>query len=284
MTIVDAQIHIWGPNTPARPWLSEAWKNHSAGAFDAPMVLAAMDAAGVDRAVLVPPSWEGGRNDLALAAAVAHPDRLSVFGRLQLQQPDDPRLLDKWQTQPGMLGLRYTFTTDDAIAALEDGAVDWLWQAAERADIPLMVLPLPHLVPRFGAIADRHPGLRLIIDHLGRLTTGRKDDAAFADLPELLALARRPNVAVKASALPTYSTQAYPFGGLHPYIRQVYDAFGPRRMFWGSDLTRLNCSYRECIELFTEALPWLTAEDQRLIMGEALCSWIGWAVPSTADT
>ena len=276
--IADAQIHIWGANSPARSWLSDAWKNHRTGVMDADMILAEMDKAGVHRAVLVPPSWEGERNDLALDAAAANPDRLAVMGRLA-PTPAGARKLDHWLDHRGMLGMRCTFTTKDAVAAFSDGAADWLWPEAERCGVPIMVLPLPHLVPAFADIADRYPGLRLIIDHLARETTGVKDDAAFADLFELLALASRPNVAVKASALPTYSTEAYPFARLHPYIRRVYDAFGPERMFWGSDLTRLNCGYRDCIALFTEALPWLSADDKRLIMGEALCKWIGWEMP-----
>ena len=103
-----------------------------------------------------------------------------------------------------------------------------------------------------------------------------KDDAAFAHLPELLAMARRPNVAVKASALPSYSSEPYPYRNIHAHIRRVFDAFGPRRMFWGTDLTRLPCSYRQAVTFFTEELPWLTGEDLDLVMGRGLCAWLGW--------
>src|SRR5947199_199227 len=118
-------------------------------------------------------------------------------------------------------------------------------------------------------------GLKLVIDHLA-IGTAKKDDAAFAELPELCRLARRPNVAVKASALPCYSTEPYPFRGLHKHIRQVYDAFGPRRMFWGTDWTRLTCPWRQAGTLFTEELPWLPGEDTEWIMGRAICEWLGW--------
>jgi L-fuconolactonase len=89
-------------------------------------------------------------------------------------------------------------------------------------------------------------------------------------------MARRPNVAVKASALPCYSSEPYPYRGLQPYVRGVYDAFGPRRMFWGTDRTRLPCSYGQAITFFTEELPWLSASDQELIMGRGVCDWLGW--------
>ena len=58
-------------------------------------------------------------------------------------------------------------------------------------------------------IAERHPRLKLHIDHLGRTGGGGAgaDDAAFADLPEMLALAKYPNVGVKMSGAPSYSSQ-----------------------------------------------------------------------------
>jgi len=56
----------------------------------------------------------------------------------------------------------------------------------------------------------------------------------------------------------------------------VHRAFGARRMFWGSDLSRLRGSYRECVTMWTEAMPWLTREDLEWIMGRGLCEWLGW--------
>jgi hypothetical protein len=74
MRIVDAQVHIWGANTPERPWPArlEAHRDVPIGKDE---LLREMDAAGADRVIIVPPSWEGDRNDLALQAAQAHPMR-----------------------------------------------------------------------------------------------------------------------------------------------------------------------------------------------------------------
>ena len=76
--------------------------------------------------------------------------------------------------------------------------------------------------------------------------------------------------------VPHYSGEAYPFPALHTYLRQVYDAFGPQRMFWGTDITKMPCSWRQCVTMFTEELPWLKGRDLELVMGEALCTWWGW--------
>ena len=59
-------------------------------------------------------------------------------------------------------------------------------------------------------------------------------------------------------------------------LKRVVDAFGPARVFWGSDLTRLPCTYRQCVTHFTEELDWLSGDELELVMGRALCDWIGW--------
>ncbi len=126
-----------------------------------------------------------------------------------------------------------------------------------------------------GKVAERHPGLKLVVDHLAAIG-GSKDGAAFANLPQLVALGKLPNVAVKASGAAGTSSEPYPFRSVHGYLKQIYDAFGPKRFFWGTDLTRMPCSYRQCVTMFTDELPFLSAADKDLVMGQALCDWIGW--------
>ena len=275
MVIIDSQVHVWGPNTPERRWPAGR-ENQSQRPIPlgADELLRAMDAAGVDRVVLVQPSWEGDRNDLALEAARRNPQRFAVMGRFPVEAPDEAGKLATWRQQPGMLGVRLTLHRSPWREWFEDGVEDWLWPSAERARLPVMVY-VPGLVKRLDGIAGRHPGLSLIVDHLA-LPMGTRDDAAFAALDEVLALARYPNVAVKVSALPCYTSEAYPFRGLHRHIRRVYDAFGPRRMLWGTDYSRLPCSYWEAILLFTEALDFLSAGDKEWIMGRAAAGWLGW--------
>lgn len=279
MLIVDSQVHIWAADRPDRPWppgrASQAQKPYP---VTKEMIIAGMDEAGVDRVILVPPSWEGDRNDVACDAAATHPERFAVMGRIGLEAAD-PAPLSTWRQQPGMLGIRLTFHTTEQRGWLTDGTADWLWAAAEREGLPVMVF-VPGSVPAVERIAAQHPGLRLVIDHLA-LWRGQ-DDEAFAGLDDVLRLAKLPNVAVKASALPCYSSEPYPFPALHQYIHKVYDAFGPRRMFWGTDWTRLPCSWSEAVALFTDELPWLSESDKEWIMGKAVCEWLGWDVSPRA--
>src|SRR3954470_23573357 len=94
MLIVDSQVHTWAPSTPARPYEMFGEPQRPVP-FTNDDLLKEMDQAGVDRAALGPPGGKGGgRNDLALAAARAHPDRFAVMVRIPL---------DTLATSPGAL-------------------------------------------------------------------------------------------------------------------------------------------------------------------------------------
>jgi L-fuconolactonase len=187
MLIVDSQVHIWPPDRPDRPLLHDGGENSP---YRYEQLLADMDRAGVDRAILVPPSIEGDRNDYALEAAQKHPGRFAVMGRFSLQSARDKNLLARWREQPGMLGVRLTFHRDADRPWLTDGTADWFWPEAERHAIPVMV-HAPERLAEIGTIAARHPSLTLIIDHMGfaRATIDAETKPAAA---RICALARYP--------------------------------------------------------------------------------------------
>ncbi len=278
MLIVDSQVHIWGADTPERPWPQPPRsKAQRPVPLTVDVLLQEMDAAGVDRVVIVPPSWEGDRNDLGLAAAKAHPKRFAVMGRIDPKSPSSRGTLATWRKQPGMLGLRFTFHTPILQPLLTEGHMDWIWAEAEKAGVPIYTL-VPHsMVHLIDKVAERHPGLKLTMDHMA-LSSSKKDEECFREFDKFLAIAKRPNVAAKASALPSYTTSAYPYKSLHGYLRQAFDAFGPQRLFWGTDLSRSPIPYRQQVTLFTEEIPWLGAQDKEWVMGRGVCEWLGWKI------
>ena len=234
-----------------------------------------MDEAGVDAALIHPPAgWDPDSNALAIEAARKYPDRFAIMGNFPLENPDNRKLIHGWRKQPGMMGLRWPLLLEEHQKWLYDGSLDWLWPAAEKEGLPLAMMGGLFL-PKFREIAERHPGLKMILDHCGLNRHGR-DAEAFVHLDELVALAQLPNVAVKATGAPHYSTEPYPFRNIHDGLHRIFDAYGPKRMFWGTDITRMPCSYRQCVTFFTEELPWLKGADLEDVMGRALCDWIGW--------
>jgi L-fuconolactonase len=308
MVIVDSQVHIWAADTPARPWPKNPPIEAHPGPLSAAALSTMMEGAGVHRAILIPPSWEGTRNELALAAAKGQPNRFAVMGRLAIEEPDaSVRLerfpfalahgyhsnsssdrmihrsgdstcadhaLSRWLDEPGMLGLRMNFRSEPYFSWLHTGTIDWLFPVMERHGIPLMIFATRSL-SLVARIAERHPGLRIAIDHMGMIV-GEKGEKAFAEEAELIALARHANVSVKATALPCAATDSFPYPSLHDHIRAVFEAFGPHRFFWGTDLTQLPCSYADAVNLFTQELPWLHDRDLEHVMGRGVCEWLGW--------
>jgi hypothetical protein len=103
---------------------------------------------------------------------------------------------------------------------LTDGAMDWLWSGSRACPNPDRA---EDIESSSGGWPDRRttPSLRLLIDRFGRLR-GTTDDAAHANQPALLALAKYPNVAVKNDRAPGNSSQPYLYRNIHKYIQQIY--------------------------------------------------------------
>jgi predicted TIM-barrel fold metal-dependent hydrolase len=198
MQIVDAQIHTWGVGLPSN--MSHRQITH----YTPAEAIKEMDEGGIQAAVIHPPGWDPNSTQMAFDAVKSYPGRFAIMGSLPLEDPSSRAKIATWRAQPGMLGLRYTFLHDPARQQLADGAFDWLFAEAEKAGVPIATLATDSL-GYLGKMAERHPGLKLTIDHLGGrggLTT-LKDDAAMTHIPELLKLAKLPNVAVKATGAPS---------------------------------------------------------------------------------
>lgn len=272
MEIVDAQVHLWKAHSADRPWPADRAAGAHGDSLSAEEMLALMSQAGVSSAIVVPPSWEGDRNDCALDAVKRFPSKFSIMGRLPIEYPASEETIASWKQQPGMLGMRFTFHSAQHKQWLRDGTADWLWPLAEKYQIPLMV-NVPGSVQIIDEIAQKYPQLKLTIDHLA-CEAGKKDEEAFYELSNLLRLARHTNISVKASAVARYTNENYPYPKTQIKLKRVFDVFGPNRFFWGSDISRLPCTYSQAITLFTEELEWLSSEDLELVMGRALCQWL----------
>src|SRR6516225_6230985 len=251
--IVDAQVHLWKAESPDWQWVP-GLKPQLPEPFTIERLVPMMDEAGVDRAVIVPPSWPGDRNDYALEAVKRHPTRFRVMGRIPLQDPKSADRLPTWKQQQGMLGVRVIFNNPRTIPWLTD-----------RTAV-------------FGQIAQKHPQLTLIIDHMG-VNMAMANDGKLEDaIAETVTLAKYPNVSIKLSASPGISREPYPFRDVTVYLKRVFDAYGPQRSYWGTDLTNsyAKASYRQRITQFTDELSFLSDSDKDWVMGRAILQRLKW--------
>jgi L-fuconolactonase len=266
MQIVDAQVHAWVSGTSTG--------HHRRSPMTRDVLVDEMTRAGVHRVLLVPPLWDPDGNAYSLSLAQAEPERFAVMGLLPAHLDNPADAIANWQAQPRMLGVRFLFNTPERLAPLLEGRYESVWPAAQERGL-VVALHVPGALGQAEAIARRFPDLKLIVDHLG-VPRGASGPAAFDHLPALLALARYPNVHLKAAGVGDYALDPWPFRSLEHPLRQIFDAFGAERIVWASDLTRLHHPYRQCVTHFSETLPWLSDADRAAVMGGNLCRLLNW--------
>jgi L-fuconolactonase len=274
--IVDSQVHAYEANTAKRPWASVPnWPDHVTG----DEMVAAMDKVGVDGAIFIS-SFSMYRYDASYAVEVAkaHPGRMAIVKPVD---PDDPNVADviaEWKKTPGAVGIRIMVPKENKRDENDPG-IDRILRAAVRYDLPVNMLAWGNLDVGT-ALVDRHPDTRFIIDHLGILQP-RQPPAPpepWADLPKVLALAKRPNAVIKVSGACTLSRQPYPFNDIWDPLARVFDAWGFERCLWGTDWTRAFAvvNYENAVTPFVQTSR-LSESERAMLMGGACIKAYRWS-------
>ncbi|MDT9592158.1 amidohydrolase family protein [Nocardioides zeae] len=276
--VVDAQVHVWKGSTPDRPWPADAIEPQRVVPLEVPELRRELDAAGVQAALLLGPTWEGGRNDYVLEHAAADPARWGALCRFPTSDPAEVERLAHWRDVVGMRGIRLSLNRGDVAGDLERATRSGFFTAAERYGVPLSIYA-PGRYDLYAELAQRHPALSITVDHVAVETVV---PSLVDAVRPLRALARFPGVAVKASALPCFVAEEHPFPSLAPAVYELVDAFGAQRVFFGSDLSRLPVPYARLVDAFVEHLPRLDAPERELVLGRALTTWLDWPEPVAA--
>ena len=280
MVTIDAQVHAYERDHPGRPWAAVLPGPPEVTGDD---MVAAMDAVGVDGALLVSP-FTMYRYDASYALEVhaAHPGR---FGVIKPVDPTDPAVAETiadWAATNGAVGIRLmlnrSVSTDPA-----DLGINRVLAAAARHALPVNLLCWGRL-EQAGRLAARHPDTRLVIDHLGLQQPFEPPVPAepFADLPKLLDLAAHDNIVVKITGACTLSHAPFPYHDLWDPLWRIFDAFGFDRCLWGTDWTRAVAllTYGQGVEAF-RVTDRLSDSDRAALMGETLQQVYHWS-PSRA--
>jgi predicted TIM-barrel fold metal-dependent hydrolase len=273
--IIDSQVHAYEANTQARPWHSVPnWPPHVTG----DEMVAAMDAVGVDGAILIS-AFSLYQYDASYAVAVqrAHPDR---FGIIKPVDPDDPaveEVITEWKRTPGTVAVRIMMPAEPG-RAMDRPGFDRVARAAARHGFPVNIHCWGNLETGTSVI-DRNPGTRFIIDHLGLMQPREKPapPLPWADLPKVLALAQRANAAIKVSGACTLSHEPYPFADIWDPLARVFDAWCFERCLWGTDWTRAFAvvNYEQAVTPF-RLTDRLSEGERAMLMGGACARVYGW--------
>ena len=275
MLITDSQVHIWKAEAPARTWPDDHITPEKPNGWTAEQMLAEMDAAGVNRAVIVPPVWCGDSlaNEHAFEACDRFPGRFAVMARFDQHAASARDRLRNYLTQPHVLGIRLSGWSMPELLP-PDSEYGWFWDACDQQGIPLMIL-IGARVAELEPIVERHPNLTIIIDHIAALLRQR-GPAAFDNLPDLLALAAHPNVHIKTTSVAAMSAEPYPYADLQAVIRKAYDAFGPRRILWGANYTLGDVPYTNALGHVRDGLDFIAEEDKGWVLGKNASVLLNW--------
>ena len=245
-------------------------------------MVAAMDAVGVDGAVLVSP-YSMYRYDASYALQVhaGHPGRFCLVKPVDPEDPGVAETVADWAEVEGAVAVRimmaYGVSRDP-----DHAGVSRVLRAAAGAGLPVNLLCWG-ILDQALALARAHPDTRLVIDHLG-LKQPFEPPAPpepFADLPALLALADCGNVVVKITGACTLSRAPYPFDDIWDPLSRIFEAFGIDRCLWGTDWTRaVNLiTYEQGVEPFRRT-DRLTESERAELMGGTLERVYGWTPPA----
>ena len=272
---IDSQVHAYARNSPERPW---------SGILQGPdevtgdQMVVAMDAVGVDGALLVSPfSMYRYDPSYVLEVYAAHPGR---FGLIKPFDPQSEAVADEiaeWAGTPGVVGARLMLTGQSFGA--DDPGINRILAAGAQAGIPVNVMCWGSL-SLFRELARRHPDTQMVIDHVGMVQPFEPPvpQDPFADLADVVSLAAYDNVAIKISGACTLSHQPFPYPDIWESLGKVFDAFGFERCMWGTDWIRAVkfLNYEQGVEAF-RVTDQLSDSDRSTLMGGSLSKIYNWS-------
>ena len=277
---IDCQVHAYERNTPENPWRSFLTGPDEVTGDD---MVEAMDAVGVDGAILISPFTIYGYDPSYIQSVYArHP------GRFGLVKPFDPTAVavadevEEWAAQPGAVGARIMLSFEDLDA--NHPGLDRVLEAGARAGVPVNVL-CSGKIPIFRELARRHPNTQLVIDHVGLAQPfdPPPPDEPWADIEHVLSLAQFDHVAIKISGACTLAHEPFPYPDIWEPLGKLFEAFGFERCMWGTDWTRaVNLlSYEQGVEAF-RLTDQLSEDERAALMGGTLQEIYHWSPGATA--
>jgi L-fuconolactonase len=261
--VIDSHAHIW-KHDPKYPWARET--THPPRHDATPeMLIELMRANGVERAVLVQVVHYRSDNSYLADALKRYPDLFRGVGRVNPEDPAGPDHLSELAEQRGIVGVRIAPPSDPRGDWICGPLMDPLWTRCRDLKLSMCVLAPIERISDVARVIDRFHDIDVIIDHMADCPPDRPDA-----LKHLLALKRFPCVSVKVSHTWSISRQPYPYPDSQVQVKRLYDAFGPKRLMWGSDwpLVEAYCGYARALRMVRDEMPFLNAEDKRSMLSK----------------
>jgi predicted TIM-barrel fold metal-dependent hydrolase len=261
--VVNGAEHAWvlNPRYPMPKDLAVCPANLPNYEYSAEYLLSEMRTYHVDHVVISHVCYYGRDNSYASYCVKKYPGKFAAIGLLvghRLHAPEDPEnpsRLERLIREDGLIGLRLSPIYNRDVVWLNSPACYPLWKKAEQLGATFNIFLAPHQVRQAGDMAQRFPGVNIVIDHLAMIDITAPDSEGFGPL---LDLAKYPNVYIRTSLHNPSKTKEMPYRDVWPFLRRLYDRYGGRRMIWAN--------FFEYV-IMKELIPFFTAEDKEWILG-----------------
>jgi predicted TIM-barrel fold metal-dependent hydrolase len=276
MAWIDAHVHIWTQDTTVYtrrdrypiPGGTDVGKiEANPPDFPPETLLSIARPFDVDRIGLVQMSFYGTDNSYMIDTIKRWPDTFRAYGYVDPESEGVGDQIAALLTQ-GITGFRVV--PEDAVVKtwLQTAGYDAMFAAASETGQAISCLVNADAFAEIDRMCGVHPGATVVIDHLGRIGAG--GTIRESDVDALCALAGHENVYVKVSAFYALGNERRTHEDLIPFIRRVYDAYGPDRLMWASDAppALITESYEEQISLVRDRIDFLSGSDRDKLMRE----------------
>lgn len=272
---IDSQVHAYERNRPERPWNAFLEGPDEVTGDD---MVAAMDAVGVDGALLISPFRLYGYDaSYALEVYAKHPGRFGLIRPFDSQSEAIADEIAEWAGTEGVVGARVMLA--DQEFEPDNPGLNRLFAAGARAGIPVNVMASGKL-PLLRELARRNPETQVVIDHVGLAQpfVPPAPPEPFADLANVVSLAELDNVAIKISGACTLSHEPFPYPDIWEPLGKVFNAFGFDRCLWGTDWTRAVrlLTFEQGVEAF-RVTDQLSDSERSALMGGSLMKIYHWS-------
>ena len=264
---IDSHQHFWRYEPAGYGWLSEDMRQLRRDFLPADLERE-MHAAGVDASIAVQAVQTLDETRFLLDQARSNPFVLGVVGWVPLAGPGLGAALEEFAANPLLRGCRHVLQDEPDDGYMLRPEFNAGLRALTAARLPYDILIYERQFPAAVDLVDRHPDQAFVLDHIGK---PRIRDGSFAGWNRWVReLARRPRVYCKISGMATEADwTGWSEAGLRPYLDAVLEAFGPRRLMFGSDwpMCLLAVGYGRWFRLVREFVSVLGAGERDRILG-----------------
>jgi len=265
--LVDSHVHVW-KNDPKYPWAPGLARAPEEDAT-VERLLDVMTHHGTEKTVLVQVIYYTWDNRYTADCLKRHPDRFEAVCRVDPESPSAADDLSCWVEEHGFRGVRLSPGVGPEGDWFISPDLHPLWQRAQDLRVPVCILTHLDRLPDLEKLVQRFGEVPVCVDHMAFPPVDGPEE-----LPKLLNLAKYPTVYVKVSGTWAVSKEPYPYRDTHEIVHRVYDAFGPKRLMWGTDwpLVENKCGYTGALDLPRREFAFLTDEDKKWVLGRTACT------------